>query len=317
MDRPKRRFTFAEFPPLPLAHTIMQLPILRRSPLRRFVLPPMAILLTLPLLPGGLIDGWCARSTVQADEPVDSQISKELNTEEWILSGGTAELNDRTLVIHVNDEGLSQGKVSLKRLCAPIRSMGWKGQPDRLLKFTPETDHWVFSWKRAPTDDPVVEVVFDHRPVLPEATGPIQAGADGSVMLHAYQAQTHGDKLRFEPQWYKNTVGYWTVPTDHVTWDLAIDQPGTFSVAILQGCGGGQGGSDALLSLSHGEQQAAEVPFETLETGHFQNFRWRTLGEVTLTERGPYQLRIAPKKIAKNALFDVRAVHLVRQAKSQ
>lgn len=221
---------------------------------------------------------------------------------------------NNTMWLHLDAAALKRKRITIPRLCAPMRSFGWTNQPNAELKFTPEPREWIFSWKDAPTDAKVIEVVFDAEPVLPHDLTAIRSAGDGSVLLHAFQATTHGEKLRFEPQPYKNTVGYWTVPTDYVTWKLAVDQPGRFAVAVLQGCGQGQGGSEGLISLRQKEEVNAELPFEPLDTGHFQNFRWRHLGEITLTDAGEYELRIEAKQIAKNAFCDVRAVHLVRQA---
>ena len=224
-------------------------------------------------------------------------------------------ISGRTLLLKLNAEAAKLGKAVIPRLSAPIQSLEWEGHPEAELKFVPEPETWVFSWKQVPEESPTIKVVFDQQPVMPADCEKASPAGDGSVMLHAYQASTFGEKLRFEPQWYKNTVGYWTIPTDYATWDLAIDQPGTYSVAALQGCGQGQGGSDALMSLRQGDQVKVELPFKTIDTGHFQNFRWNHLGMITITEAGDYQLRIAPTRIAKGALFDVRMIHLVRQAK--
>ena len=158
--------------------------------------------------------------------------------------------------------------------------------------------------------DPVIEVVFDVDPVLPADCAPAVAAGDGSIMLQAYQASTFGEKLRFEPQWYKNTVGYWAVGTDYATWNLTVDQPGTYSVAVLQGCGKGQGGSDAAISLSRGGKVKAELPFQTIDTGHFQNFVWRHAGVLTAERPGDYQIRIEAVEIPRVALMDVRQLHL-------
>ncbi|MCA9063483.1 MAG: hypothetical protein KDA96_10505, partial [Planctomycetaceae bacterium] len=154
-------------------------------------------------------------------------------------------------------------------------------------------------------------------PLLPQDCQPAPSAGDGSIMLPAWMAMTYGEKLRYEPQWYKNTVGYWTVPTDYAEWQLKVDQPGTFTVAVLQGCGEGQGGSDAEVSLRRDDAVQAAIPFQPIDTGHFQNFRWNHLGTIQIPEAGTYQLRITPKKIARAALFDVRMVHLVRQARAQ
>jgi hypothetical protein len=221
---------------------------------------------------------------------------------------------DDTVCLHLNAAVLERKTLAIPRLCAPMRSFGWKNQANAELKFVPEPREWVFLWKDAPADVSVIEIIFDAEPVLLRDLPAIRSAADGSVLLHAYQATTHGEKLRFEPQSFKNTVGYWTVPTDYATWNVAIEQPGRFAVAVLQGCGQGQSGSDGVISLRRQDNVKAERPFRTLDTGHFQNFRWRHLGEITLADAGEYELRIEAKKIAKNAFCDVRAVHLVRQA---
>lgn len=230
--------------------------------------------------------------------------------------GISASVSGKTIWLQLDANAANSKRAVISRLCAPIRAMHWKGHPDMELKFVPEPQHWVFSWSTAPSDAPVIEIIFDLPPVLPADCPQAIPAGDGSVMLHAYQASTFGVKLRFEPQWYKNTVGYWAVATDYATWDLTIDQPGAYSIAVLQGCGDGQGGSDAVLTLKQGVQVKAELPFQTIDTGHFQNFRWNHLGMVVVPDAGEHTLQITPRRIAKVALFDVRAIHLVRQAKS-
>jgi hypothetical protein len=222
-----------------------------------------------------------------------------------------------TLWLKLTDTSLSQMNLSIPRLCAPLRAIGWLNDSETKVDFTPEIDHWVFSWKALPKADglPVLRVDFDAPPKLLEEATPITASADGSVLLPAHEATTVGQKLRYEPQWYKNTVGYWTVATDYVEWSFSVDQPGDFSVATLQGCGSGQGGSDVKLTVQQNGQTISELSFVPTETGHFQNFIWSNLGKVQIAQAGNYQLRIQATKIAKAAVMDIRAIHLVRQAK--
>ena len=226
-------------------------------------------------------------------------------------------VDGKTLWLKLDANTVKSKKAVMPRLCAPIRAIGWKGQPDADLKIRPAQQDWTFSWKVAPTNSSVIEVVFDSTPFLTADCPVATPAGDGSVMLHAWQAKTFGEKILFEPQWYKNTVGYWAIDSDYATWELKIDQPGTYSVAMLQGCGKGQGGSDAVVTLRKDNTVSAELPFQTLDTGHFQNFRWNHLGLLKLKEPGAYQLRIDAKRIAKVALFDVRMIHLVRQADSE
>jgi hypothetical protein len=77
-------------------------------------------------------------------------------------------------------------------------------------------------------------------------------------------------------------------------------------VQILQGCGKGQGGSEVAVVV--GEEK---VLFTVEDTGHFQNFKRRTIGTLTLTAPGRHTLRIQPVRKAKNAVMDVRQVRLV------
>lgn len=222
---------------------------------------------------------------------------------------------ENTLWLEVQKASIVHKRITIPRLCAPIRSIRRQDALEAEVKFTPEPTEWVFSWNNPAANSMIIQVVFDSAPMLPgECPIPTPDG-DGSVMLHAHQAATFGSKLRFEPQWYKNTIGYWVDPTDHAAWHLKVNEPGTYSVAILQGCGEGQGGSDAVISLEQDERVKAELPFQTVDTGHFQNFRWIHLGHFTITDAGTYRLRIQPSRIAKAALCDIRAVHLVRQAK--
>ena len=221
---------------------------------------------------------------------------------------------ESTLWLKLDSKTVQAKKAVIPRVSAPIRSIHFLNAPKTAIKFWPEQEEWVFSWKQSPPQAAVIEVVFDRTPVLPSDCPEARPAGDNSIMLHAYQASTFGEKLRFEPQWYKNTVGYWTVASDYATWKLQVTEPGTYSVALLQGCGKGQGGSDAVITLAKDSDVKAELPFKTVETGHFQNFRWNHLGHVELNETGSYLLRLDAKRIAANALFDVRMIHLVRQA---
>ena len=262
--------------------------------------------------------------------PVSSNAEEPLPFPHWTNTEVVATQSGNTIALELSNSVLEAGTLTLPRVNAPIKRLGWSGNGDAALKIVPEPDVWVFSWKKTPASESVIIVEFDRDPRSDNASMIATSAGDGSVMLHACHARTYGEKLRFEPQWYKNTVGYWTVGDDYVTWTFDIDQAGTFSVAILQGCGRGQGGSDAELTVFQGvEKTGVEKPgaekreaekvdslsFQTIDTGHFQNFRWNDLGQVTISEPGRYTLRIEPKRIAKAALCDIRMVHLVRQAK--
>jgi hypothetical protein len=211
----------------------------------------------------------------------------------------------------------SQFPLRLPRIAAPIRSATWsEGETSKALDVSPEISHWIISSKDPLSKSGLVTIEFDAPPLLVDELTPIQAAADGSFWLPAHSATTVGDKLRYEPQPHKNTVGYWTQSKDKALWNFQLDKPGKFNVAILQGCGKGQGGSIATLTIRQLgiplDTNSQAQDFEVLETGHFQNFQWKQLQSVELRHPATYILEVAPKEIRKNALMDIRAIQLIR-----
>jgi arylsulfatase A len=128
---------------------------------------------------------------------------------------------------------------------------------------------------------------------------------DGTVVLPARTAEVHGLQLRYEPLPHKNTLGYWTRGDDWASWDFTITKPGAFAVEVLQGCGKGQGGSEVEVSID-----GQTLPFRVEDTGHFQNFKARTLGQIKLEKAGRYTLAVKAKKKAAAAVMDLRSVTL-------
>src|ERR1041384_3617076 len=112
---------------------------------------------------------------------------------------------------------------------------------------------------------------------------------DGIILLHASEAIVHGKNLRFEPQPNKNTLGYWTLPTDWAEWKFTVDRPGVFDLEVWQGCGKGNGGSDVRVEVA-----GQNFDFVVDETGHFQSFIPRQLGRVHITKAGEFHLAMKP-----------------------
>ena len=126
--------------------------------------------------------------------------------------------------------------------------------------------------------------------------------ATGDIRLHCQDAQTHGEKLRYEPQPMKRTLGFWVNAADWASWDFEVAMAGKYEVEILQGCSGG------------GSEVAVEVGGQTLRftvegTGHFQNFIARTIGVVELAA-GKSTLAVKPQKKVGAAVMDLRRVVL-------
>jgi len=141
-------------------------------------------------------------------------------------------------------------------------------------------------------------------PPMPSVAMITQA-EDGSILLHSRDAEIHGATARYEPQQHKNTIGFWTKQEDWVSWTFTATRPGTFRVDVLQGCGKGSGGAEVALAL--GDQN---LSFIVEDTGHFQNFVKRGVGQFKIAEAGTYTLSVKPRSKPGVAVMDLRQVLL-------
>jgi hypothetical protein len=140
---------------------------------------------------------------------------------------------------------------------------------------------------------------------LTEGPTVLAQGKGGVVQLHARNAATHGTKIRYEPQAFKNTIGFWIEPEDWVSWEFSIEKPGIFGVEILQGCGKDSGGSEVTFSI--GDQHLSVT---VQDTGAFQNFITRDIGRFNLAQAGRYTLAVRAKSKPRPAVMDLRQVLL-------
>jgi arylsulfatase A-like enzyme len=139
---------------------------------------------------------------------------------------------------------------------------------------------------------------------------PNPQSADGSVTLPARTAEVHGVQLRYEALPHKDTLGFWTRTQDHASWEFVLKRPGAFTVAVLQGCGKGQGGSEVEVAVA-----GQTLTFTVLDTGGWQNFKARSIGTVKLDKPGRHTLTVRPRSKAKAAVMDLRQVTLTPVAK--
>ena len=134
---------------------------------------------------------------------------------------------------------------------------------------------------------------------------PSQQIADGTIIMLGQHADVHGVMLRFEPLPHKNTLGYWIDPKDWASWDFEVVKPGKFTMEITYGCGNGSGGSEVEFAV--GEQK---LLFKVEQTGGFQAFVKREIGEMTFTQPGRYTLTVKPKSKPGPAVMDLPQVVL-------
>jgi arylsulfatase A-like enzyme len=138
----------------------------------------------------------------------------------------------------------------------------------------------------------------------PKKMASVIAPGAGAVILHARNGKVQGEKLRYENQPHKDTLGFWVNEKDFVEWTLDVPHAGKFDVEILQACGKGSGGSEVEIAVA---TQTLKMIVE--ETGHFQRFVPRTIGTLTLAA-GPATLMVRAKSKPGGAVMDLRRIVL-------
>ncbi len=198
-------------------------------------------------------------------------------------------------------------RIRLPRFNNSYRRIYQKGDPKKAsLKLHPEVSEWLISLPKS-VDAPVVVVIETvGKPQLTLQPPVATAAEDGAFRLPAHHAIVHGELLRFEPQPYKNTVGYWANEQDWCEWRLDVAAAGDYEVHVLQGCGKGHGGSEVRISVGD-----SELTFIVEDTGHFQKFKDRQVGVLTLQQGGRQSLKVEAVTKAKGAVMDVRLIRLV------
>jgi len=136
---------------------------------------------------------------------------------------------------------------------------------------------------------------------------PIVTDPKNEIRLQASQARVHGEKLRYEPESYKNVLGYWTNPDDWADWTFLVTKPGEYEVEIHYGCGAGNGGSNVNFIVD-----GKSLPLLVRDTDHFQSIVAQSIGVMKL-DKGEHTLEVRPQNKAKAAVMDIRRIVLRKQ----
>lgn len=222
--------------------------------------------------------------------------------------------SDRVEVVFASADEITAGKpIELPALGVPTGKVYLTG----LSNLTGDAASWklspeVGSWLLTPPVSGLpktgeVRVVIEtlDRTLLGDVAFVAAPQLEGVIDLPAHRATVTGKKLRYEPQPVKNTVGYWTEVTDQCQWKMFLPA-GTYDVEIHQGCGKGNGGSE--VDVVVGE---TVLPMVVEDTGHFQNFKPRVIGRVTIEKPITTSLLLRPTKKAAAAVMDVRLIRLL------
>jgi len=127
---------------------------------------------------------------------------------------------------------------------------------------------------------------------------------DGSVVLPASEARTHGSEIKYETGHERDNLGFWTNPADWADWTFEVTKPGKFDVsaevAALE---------KASLEISIGDSRTSGA---AAATGDYGKFKVAKLGTLEITAPGKVTLAVRPVKDGWHPL-NLKAIRLKPQ----
>ena len=248
------------------------------------------------------------------------------------ISGGDVSVDNQSIYIYLA-QAPEQGRLTFERLFTAVTRLwiwdststpapigdnhGGSDPPDdhhrpfvprfnEQLRLTQTPTDWTIQLPPEQSYPAIVVIDVADPEWVGKTRTPQRPGSDGTITLPASSGEVTGAKLQFEPLLHKNTIGYWVNADDYVTWDFEISRVTAFEVHVLQGCGAGHGGSRVKFEVA---QQ--RLSYEVVDTGHFQNFRWRYVGRLQPLDSGSHRLTVRCEQLANAAVMDIRQIRLV------
>jgi putative membrane-bound dehydrogenase-like protein len=134
---------------------------------------------------------------------------------------------------------------------------------------------------------------------------PVEIGvSDNALTLPATKCFVYGPgSITFEPD-FKN-IGYWNRDTDYVVWKVKLEKAAEFDVYLDYACANDSSGN--LFAIDGAEPQ---LRGKVAPTGGWDRYTLVKLGTVKLAA-GAGRITFRPDGPIKNALLDLRALHLV------
>lgn len=164
----------------------------------------------------------------------------------------------------------------------------------------------VYHLPATPPDpfDPVIALRLEGPPQ--PIISSIRQRDDGALTLLAQDCDVHATNAKLEKKGDRPyNIGYWTNPSDTISWDTTIDKPGKFTVDLEYSLGGPPPGSE--INIEFGNAKA--IPVKLTPGRDFLDFRTISLGEIDLPA-GPITVTVRPVKKTGVAVMDLRQIQL-------
>ncbi len=215
-----------------------------------------------------------------------------------------------TLYLHVFEWG--EGDLRLEGLETKVLSaralLGNEPLKVRTERVEGDEGYTVVYISRPKRLDPaatVIELKLAGAPVVKQVAATVKPDARGVLVCRARNAEVHGQSARYEQGDGKDNIGFWTVPTDYVTWNVAIPQVGLYKVTVTYACPPENAGSRFSVGVEGGRRIEGTVE----PTGSWTAFRDFTLGELFL-RAGRHTLSVRVTQMPHGAVMNLQKVVL-------
>jgi len=221
------------------------------------------------------------------------------------LSWGRCTQKPGVLYLHVF-QWPADGQLVVPGLQNKVRKAYLLADADRKELETARADDNLVVTVPAKAPDPIDTVVVLEIEGEPKIVQPAVAQVPGKpVTLHARDAYTHGETIRYESGGGKDNIGFWTDPKDWVHWVLRINRPGTFEVEMVYACPNVSGGSQYVLEVA-GQQ----LPGKVDGTGSWTQFETHKLGTLKLSE-DRHALSVKAKNLVGEGVMNLQSIVLI------
>jgi alpha-L-fucosidase len=228
---------------------------------------------------------------------------------------GRCTVKGNRLFLHVfrwPDEGLRV--VGLKTTVLSAQALA----SHERLTFTRQQENGIPVWaiSRPAKLDPiatVIELRLAGAPAVEDPQTVVAPGADGAFVLKAADAVIHGS-AQYESGNGHDNIGFWTNPSDTVTWQIAVRDQAAYQVSVTYACQPGSEGSEYVVTL--GMRGGGNTVTGKVEaTGSWVDFRTEKLGTFEQIKPGRYTVTVKPTSMPRGAVMNLKEIRLTPTSK--
>lgn len=232
-----------------------------------------------------------------------------------LFDWGTISYRDGKLYMMVYDKKTTQ--ITVPGISTTIKSAHIMAHPDKEgLRLSQSDDTLTLEWPWYLSDDSVTVIALELDGE-PQVSTIQHQNLDGSLVMNARAMQVHGTKAKpyYSGAGKSMFMAYWDDPTEYITANFVIDQPGEYALSIQYAL------SSKVTPAARGLQPNPPRPGSQLEvecngktftlTAKPRKGNVHDLGTITFEQAGEYSLTLTPQEREWKG-FGLQAIRFTR-----